>query len=110
MTSSTDVWHGPRIFTSNYQNAASINLDGVDHLLTLTRASEKDSRKHNPQIGERSTYWYSGEGLRIRIDYVLTKPCPSDDEKCEVFYYRATLKVTVGHHTTEVFGPALCGT
>jgi hypothetical protein len=69
MTSSTDVWRRPGIFTSNYQNRASINLDGVDHFFALTRARE-DSRKHNPQIGERSTHWYSGEGLRMRGDSV----------------------------------------
>jgi hypothetical protein len=48
---SQDVWHSPLFFTSDFQNHASINIDGKDKILTLTKIEEKVPEKE-PIIGE----------------------------------------------------------
>ena len=108
VTLSKDVWHGPYVFTSDYQNHASVNLEGSDRSLTLVKSRE-NSLKRDPRIGERSSYWYAGKGLRVRVDYVVTGVCPPDSESCEVFYYRAELSITIEHRTEKVVGRGICG-
>jgi hypothetical protein len=82
---SQDVWHSPLFFTSDFQNHASINIDGKDKILTLTKIEEKVPEKE-PIIGERSKYWYAGGGIEVAVEYVVTQVCAPNNESCEVSY------------------------
>ena len=103
---SQDVWHSPPFFTSDFQNHASININGSDKILTLTKANEKAQEE---TIGERSTYWYAGGDVEVAVEYVVTQVCAPNDEKCEVTYYRAELTVSANHRKVKLSGHAVCG-
>jgi hypothetical protein len=109
ITRSKNVWHSPPLFTSDLQNHASININGSDKILRLTKADE-DTAKKEPVIGDRSRFYYAGGGVKVAVEYVITEVCAPSDESCEVTYYRAELAVSANHQTVNVTGYAVCGT
>ncbi len=94
------------IFLSDYEGHAIVNLDGRDTKLNLVRSKEP---KEEPRKGDRSSYWYKGDVIVVRVDYVVTGLCPADDESCEVVYYHATIVVANRSVKQTIAAQGICG-
>ncbi len=94
------------IFLSDDEGHAIVNLDGRDTKLNLVRSKEPEEE---PRKGDRSSYWYKGDVIVVRVDYVVTGLCPADDESCEVVYYRATIVVEKRSVKQTLAAQGICG-
>ena len=99
---------GKYVFTSDFQQNALINVDGVDTHVTLARSKESDPAQ-KPQVGEHSTYWYTGDGIDVQVNYVVTGVCPRGSESCKVTYYDAILTLKRAKASKTVAAKAVCG-
>jgi hypothetical protein len=99
---------GGYVFTSDLQNHGVVNVNGVDTHVALTK-SKKSETDRNPQLGDRSSYWYGGAGLEVRVDYVVTGGCPPKSESCRVVNYDAILTIKRGKTSKTIAAKAVCG-
>jgi hypothetical protein len=99
---------GKFVFISDFENRALVNVNGTDISVTLV-TPKGGGQKHEPAIGERSTFEYAGEGIEIRIDYLVTGVCPQRSESCGVTYYDAILTIRHGKQSKSVAAKAVCG-
>ena len=83
-----------------------MNLNGHDTLFNFVRTT--DTQKQ-PRNGDRSQYWYSSGSISVEVDYAVTGVCPPDDESCEVFYYRAMIRITAASTRRSILAHGLCG-
>jgi hypothetical protein len=86
-----------------------MNVDGVDTHLAFVKSKGQDVKKRG-QLGEHSTYWYSGDGIEVEVDYVITGGCPSGNESCKITRYDAILAVKRGKAHKTVAAKGVCGT
>ena len=77
-----------RIFLSDLDNHAAININGRDTALMLVNFREP---KGEAKKGDRSSYRYRGEGVEVGIKFIVSGVCAPDDESCEVIHYDATI-------------------
>ena len=99
---------GRFVFTSDLEKRGLVNVNGADIPVTLIRSTE-GGQKHKPTIGERSTFWYRGGEVEVRVDYVVTGVCPHQSESCGVTYYDAILTITRGKANKTVAAKGACG-
>lgn len=99
---------GRYIFTSDFEKHAVVNVDGADTRVELVGSKGHDLTR-KAQVGERSTYSYSGAGMDVRVDYVVTGTCPGDGDACKITHYDATLTVKRGKASKTVAVKAVCG-
>jgi hypothetical protein len=85
---------------------AYINLNGKTIRLHSV-SSSKENR--NERIGDRSWESYSGDGVSIRIDSVVTSICDPNDENCESTQYKTRMAVRRGKQIIVVNGFGVCG-
>lgn len=53
----------------------------------------------NWKVGRGGYEVLKGKDIKVRLDYIFTWLCPSQDENCEVYYYRGTVDITYkGEH------------
>jgi hypothetical protein len=81
---------GKYIFRGNLAEDAQMNIDGHDVDLKFVGSLKPNNEL---KVGDTFLETYAGEGLNVRIDYVVTKTCDPGDEGCEVTHYRATINV-----------------
>jgi hypothetical protein len=99
---------GNYTFVSDFEGHALVNVDLVDVHLTLVKSKGPDVRERG-QLGEHSSYSYSGEGLDVGVDYLVTEACPSANKPCKVTRYDAVLTVKRGRARKTVAAKAVCG-
>jgi len=78
------------IFTGDLGEIGQMNIDGHDVDLKLVDSDEPDREL---KVGEHFSETYAGDGLKARIDYVVTGVCDPKDEACEVINLDATVIV-----------------
>ena len=78
------------IFDGDLEETGRMNIDGRDVDLKLVDSDEPDREL---KVGEHFSKKYTGDGLKARIDYVVTGVCDPKDEDCEVIYIDATIIV-----------------
>jgi hypothetical protein len=100
---------GNYLFVSDFEGHALMNVDGVDTHLAFVKSKGQDVKKRG-QLGEHSTYWYSGDGIEVEVDYVITGGCPSGNESCKITRYDAILAVKRGKAHKTVAAKGVCGT
>ncbi|MGE3465752.1 MAG: hypothetical protein AB7J13_02370 [Pyrinomonadaceae bacterium] len=79
------------ILSHGHTFAPRININGKDISLKSVKSDLPDA---NFKVGRGGYEIFEGKGVRVRLDYVFTWLCPSDQENCSVFYYRGVLDVT----------------
>lgn len=94
------------VFLSDFDGNALMSINGVETKLRSARSREN---RRAPKVGERSSAWYTGRGVQVRIDFVVSDLCPVDDESCEVIYYKAVVRVVNGPSATSLKAHGLCG-
>jgi hypothetical protein len=94
------------VFLSDFNSRAVMNINGQDVELSLVRSKEST---RSVKKGDRSSFWYAGDGIEARVDYVVTGLCPPDDESCEVIYYSATIHLTTRFSKRDVKAYGVCG-
>lgn len=82
-----------------------MNIDGKDMQLTLIG----ESKSTNTSIGSRSNERYRTNGVNVRVDYIVTRVCRSDDENCESTEYDVTFTVTKGGLNRVIKAKGVCG-
>lgn len=78
------------IFDGDLEETGRMNIDGRDVDLKLV---DSDEPERELKVGEHFSKTYAGDGLKARIDYVVTGVCDPKDENCEVIYLDATIIV-----------------
>jgi hypothetical protein len=63
---------GTFVFISDLENHGLVNVNGTDISVTLMRPVG-GKQKHKPTIGERSTLVYAGNGVEVKVDYVVAR-------------------------------------
>ena len=91
---------------SDSEDNAVMNINGKDLNLKLVSHNEPHGVLKK---GDRSTWTYSRQGIKVRVDFVVTGLCPPGDEACEVTYYDATITVTRGNNKQLVIVKGVCG-
>ena len=85
-----------------------MNVGGRDVKLKLVRTTEPDAgvRKR----GDRFSRWYTSGKLKVRMDFVATRVCPSGVEECESNSYRVIISAREGsrRQTVRVVGGCGC--
>jgi hypothetical protein len=99
---------GEFVFVSDFESRGLVNVNGTDIPVTLVRPRDVDPRPKST-IGERSTLWYSGGGIEVRVDYLTTGGCPQGTQSCAVTNYDAILTITRGKTSKSVAAKAVCG-
>ncbi|HEU0177151.1 MAG TPA: hypothetical protein VFV58_23045 [Blastocatellia bacterium] len=82
--------NGKYIFTRDLGEIGQMNMDGHDVDLKLVDSDEPDREL---KVGDHFSETYAGDGLKARIDYVVTGVCDPKDEACEVINIDATVIV-----------------
>ena len=94
------------LFVSPMDEPAYLNLNGKTiRLLKVDSSSENRGER----IGDRSWEIYSGYGVKVRIDYTVTRVCPLNDENCESHDYKTRMTVTRGRSKMSVNTIGVCG-
>jgi hypothetical protein len=95
-----------RVFLSNFEDRAVVNVDGRDVEMKLVGSSNAEGEAKKGRI---STFRYRGTGVDVIVRYVVTGLCAPDDEQCEVVSYDAELAVMThpGQRTLRAHG--ICG-
>ena len=93
------------IFVSDYGRKALVNLSGRDVSLVWVGGTEAKVER----AGDHSSFRFSGDGVRVAVDYTVVRICAPDDEKCEATAYDAILTVSKGGSRAKVFVKAICG-
>jgi len=78
------------IFEGDLGELGQMNIDGHDVDLKLVDSDEPDREL---KVGDHFSETYAGDGLKARIDYVVTGVCDPKDEACEVINLDATIIV-----------------
>lgn len=76
------------IFASGDEEAAWMNIDGVDMKLKFVSRTEdnKTDSRGNIKVGSRSTERYANGDVTVDVLYIVTAVCPRKVvEPCEVF-------------------------
>lgn len=97
------------IFLHDYSDTVQMNIDGKDVRLKLISESPKPQKV---KVGSRRKEIYSVGKDRIEIEYVVTKVCPSKDDRddwCEATWYSATITVIRDKQSQQIKALGLCG-
>jgi hypothetical protein len=94
------------VFVSDYNGNALLNISGHDVHLKLVRSREP---KREARKGDRSSYWYKGDDVTVRVDRVVTQLCRPDDENCEIIGSEGTIVVTTRSAKRIVAARGICG-
>jgi len=83
-----------------------MNIDGADTQVLLDEVKRPKKRLKK---GEGFTEFYSSDSIKVRVEYILTRPCESED--CESWGLDAKITVTRGktRGTLSVTGECGCG-
>jgi len=95
------------VFLSDFEDNATININGKDIKLKLVGRREPE---REPRNGDRSVFNYATQRIKVRVDFLVTGVCDPNDESCEVTYYDATLTITRGRTIRMVRTKGICGT
>jgi hypothetical protein len=101
---------GVVFFSDVSGEAAWVNIDGLD--VRLKRVESKSASAAGgglPRKGDRSIDFYKGGGVKVRVDSVVTKTCPADEENCEYVWTKATITVEKGGRRQVIRGVGGCG-
>ena len=82
---------GRTILSHGHTFSPRINIDGRDIKLKSVRSSLPDQ---NFKVGRGGYEIFRGKNVQVRLDYVFTWLCPTEQENCSVYYYRGVLDVT----------------
>lgn len=97
------------VFLHDYSDTVQMNIDGKDVRLKLISESPEPQKV---KVGSRRKEIYSAGKDRIEIEYVVTKTCPSKDDRddwCEATWYSATITVIRGKQSQQIKALGLCG-
>jgi hypothetical protein len=78
------------IFDRDLREIGQMNIDGHDVDLNLVDSGEPDREL---KVGDHFSETYASDGLKARIDYVITGVCDPKDEACEVINLDAIIIV-----------------
>ncbi len=98
---------GSFIFVSNFDGQAIVNVDGSDIHLTLVKSQGPDVKRRG-ELGEHSTYSYTGADIDVEVDYLVSEGCPIN-KSCTTTRYDAILTVKRGKAHKSVAAKAVCG-
>ncbi len=85
---------------------AWMNINGKDVKLKLVKTTVIDDRNYG--VGGRFYEEYTAQGMKIRIDYVVTWTCPPEDEECDHAKYDTTVTVTKGKMSETIKTIGIC--
>jgi len=97
------------IFSSDYGNVVWMNINGKDSRLKRIKSTE--SEKNNKK-GDRYYEIYQSGKMMIRINYLVTWTCESDDpesESCEVTYYDLDITISQNGQQKRIKAKGICG-
>jgi len=87
-----------------------MNIDGHDVDLKITGSAGMDrDMDRELKVGDRYSETYTGDGLKTRIDYVVTGVCAPNDESCEVINLDATITVERNGSKQQIKASGLLG-
>ena len=95
----TDMENHRYIFSQDVDDPPYINLNGKNLQLRLTASNETKDKK---KVGDRWWDTYAAGGVKVRIDYTVTKVCTPQDEMCETTYLNAIMTVSLKSQKTTV--------
>src|SRR5215831_9816225 len=87
------------IFSQDVDDPPYINLNGKNLQLRLTGSNEPKDKK---KVGDRWWDTYAAGGVKVRIDYTVTRVCTPQDEMCETTYLNAIMTVSLKSQKTTV--------
>jgi hypothetical protein len=93
------------LFVGPMDDPAYLNLNGKTIRLRQVGGNTRRDRR----IGDRFRETYAGDGVTVRIDYVVTRICDPNDENCESTDYKTRLTVRRGKQVTVLNGFGVCG-
>ncbi len=67
-----------------------ININGSDVELKSFKDYLPDK---NFKVGRGGYQIWKGKNITVRLDYIITRLCPSNQESCSVYYYKGILEV-----------------
>jgi hypothetical protein len=96
------------IFFEDFSERAPLmNISGKDVRLRLVSSTEPAHRVIKK--GDRFSRRYQAGGAKVRIDFVATGVCESNDEQCESTSYDATITATQRNRKQVVKTVGGCG-
>ena len=95
----TDMENHRYIFSQDVDDPPYINLNGKNLQLRLTASNETKDKK---KVGDRWWDTYAAGGVKVRIDYTVTRVCTPQDEMCETTYLNAIMTVSQKSQKTTV--------
>jgi hypothetical protein len=95
----TDMENHRYIFSQDVDDPPYINLNGKNLQLRLTASNETKDKK---KVGDRWWDTYAAGGVKVRIDYTVTRVCTPQDEMCETTYLNAIMTVSQKAQKTTV--------
>ncbi len=98
---------GLYIFATDLQTHGLINVDGSDTPVELVGSDRPDPAR-KAQVGEHSTYSYTGGTVEVRVDYTVTEACAVGIDSCRLTRYDAVLTVKRGKASKTVAAKAVC--
>lgn len=84
-----------------------MNLDGRDVKVKLTTPSHL--RKRTKRVGDRSSDVWIADGVRVKVDWIVSTVCKPTELDCEVTWYTATITVTRNGQSATAQTKGLCG-
>jgi len=94
------------VFDADLGEFCRMNIDGHDVDLKMTGGAGMDREL---KVGDRYSETYTGDGLKARIDYVVTGVCAPNDESCEVINLDATITVERNGSKQQIKASGLLG-
>jgi hypothetical protein len=95
------------VFLSDYEKrSAWMNIDGRDIKLSFVSTTEKRRATRPARKGDRFTDRWSGGGVEVKIDYVVTAPMTRDKEYVD---YGVTITITKNGKTQIAKASGNCG-
>lgn len=94
------------VFDADLGEYCRMNIDGHDVDLKMTGSNDP---ARELKVGDRYSETYTSDGLKARIDYVVTGVCDPNDESCEVTYLDATITVERNGNKQQIKARGLFG-
>jgi hypothetical protein len=101
---------GVVFFDADLIGTAWINIDGHDVQLKHVKSKETPTARSGPhRKGDKTIDFYEGGGVKVKVERVVTKTCPANEENCEYVWMRAIITAVKGERRQVVRGVGGCG-
>ena len=100
---------GSMVLQWSYPGPAKIKVQGNVYELTVASEVSSTPAERRERVGDSLTYELRGPSVAVSVKCRATWVCPSNDESCEVSYYRAQILLTLGKTKSKVTAWGACG-